>query len=98
MGVVVHYAKLTMVLSGQLHLVYMGVESQLGQGATFWIELQLPITEVRLVVDEAQRQVEEVDLQGIRVLVVDDEAVNYRLASEYLQQAGCEVQIANDGQ
>jgi hypothetical protein len=90
-----------MVLSGQLHLVYMGVESQLGQGATFWLELPLPITEVQPPVDEDRRQVEEidlVDLQGIRVLVVDDEAVNYRLASEYLQQAGCEVQIANDGQ
>jgi hypothetical protein len=87
-----------MVLSGQLHLVYMGVESQLGQGATFWLELPLPITEVQPPVDEDRGQVEEIDLQGIRVLVVDDEAVNYRLASEYLQQAGCEVQIANDGQ
>ena len=79
----------------------MGVKSQLGQGATFWLELPLPITEVQPPVDEDRRQVEEidlVDLQGIRVLVVDDEAVNYRLASEYLQQAGCEVQIANDGQ
>jgi anti-sigma regulatory factor (Ser/Thr protein kinase) len=79
----------------------MGVESQLGQGATFWLELPLPLTEVQPPVDENRRQVAEidlVDLQGIRVLVVDDEAVNYRLASEYLQQAGCEVQIANDGQ
>merc|ERR1711964_879886 len=60
----------------------MGVESQLGQGATFWLELPLPITEVQPPVDEDRRQVEEidlVDLQGIRVLVVDDEAVNYRL-------------------
>ena len=73
------------------------MESQLGQGATFWLELPLPVTELPPLVDEDRRQVEEVDLQGVRVLVVDDEAVNYRLASEYLQQAGCEVQIANDG-
>jgi len=40
----------------------------------------------------------EVDLQGVRVLVVDDEAVNRSIASEYLQRAGCVVQVAHDGQ
>ena len=44
-------------MSGQ-----MGVESQLGQEATFWLELPLSITELPRLVDEDRRQVEEVDL------------------------------------
>ena len=77
----------------------MGVESQLGQGATFWLELPLPVTDVRLPLDADITEAEEgVDLQGLRVLVVDDEAVNRSIASEYLQRVGCVVQIAHDGQ
>ena len=75
----------------------IGVESQLGQGATFWLELPLPLTDVRLPADITAAEA-EVDLQGLRVLVVDDEAVNRSIASEYLQRAGCVVQVAHDGQ
>ncbi|MAT75393.1 hypothetical protein CMK14_09670 [Candidatus Poribacteria bacterium] len=43
----------------------MGVESQLGQGATFWLELPLPVTDVRLPLDADITEAEEgVDLQG----------------------------------
>ena len=77
----------------------MGVESQLGQGATFWLELPLPVTDVRLPLDADITEAEEgVDLQGLRVLVVDEEVVNRSIASEYLQRIGCVVQIAHDGQ
>ena len=77
----------------------MGVESQLGQGATFWLELPLPLTGAPLPLEADITAAEvEVDLQGVRVLVVDDEAVNRSIASEYLQRAGCVVQVAHDGQ
>ena len=77
----------------------MGVESQLGQGVTFWLELPLPLTDVPLLLDADITEAEaEVDLQGLRVLVVDDEAVNRSIASEYLHRAGCVVQVAHDGQ
>jgi len=75
----------------------MGVESQLGQGATFWLELPLSLTDVRLPADTTEAE-EELDLRGLRVLVVDDEAVNRSIASEYLQRAGCVVEVADDGQ
>ena len=57
------------------------------------------MTDVRLPLDADITEAEEgVDLQGLRVLVVDDEAVNRSIASEYLQRVGCVVQIAHDGQ
>ena len=46
----------------------MGVESQLGQGATFWLELPLPLTDVPFPLDgDITVSEEELDLQGLRV-------------------------------
>ena len=76
---------------------HIGVESQLGQGTTFWFELPLP------VVDDQQQPTEEeaepdVNLQGLRVLLVDDEAANRAIAAAYLQRVGCQVEEAANGQ
>ena len=75
----------------------MGVESRVGQGSTFWLELPLPATEAPIpaVVDSVT---EEVSLEGRRVLIVDDEAVNRAIASGYLRRAGGQVEEAVDGQ
>ena len=77
----------------------MGVESQPGQGSTFWFELTLPLYEDPLSVSgDLISPAEEIDLQGLQVLVVDDEPVNLAIARRYLQQAGGQVQIAENGQ
>jgi CheY-like chemotaxis protein/HPt (histidine-containing phosphotransfer) domain-containing protein/anti-sigma regulatory factor (Ser/Thr protein kinase) len=75
----------------------LGLESRVGQGSTFWLELPLPATEAPIptVVDSVM---EEVSLEGCRVLIVDDEAVNRAIAGAYLRRAGGQVEEAVDGQ
>jgi CheY-like chemotaxis protein/HPt (histidine-containing phosphotransfer) domain-containing protein len=75
----------------------MGLESRVGQGSTFWLELPLPVTEAPTPV-AVDSVTEEVSLEGYRVLVVDDEAVNRAIAGGYLQRAGGQVEEAVDGQ
>jgi CheY-like chemotaxis protein len=48
----------------------IGVESTPGAGSTFWFELRLPLAPVPLAGPPAS------DLRGLRVLIVDDSAIN----------------------
>ena len=52
----------------------IGVDSQVGKGATFWITARLPPSEAPRSVSETS----EVDLKGYKVLIVED---NYTFAS-----------------
>ncbi|MCZ7646651.1 MAG: response regulator [Planctomycetota bacterium] len=58
----------------------IGVESKEGQGSTFWFELDLPLAAEGL----AQLEPESLNLQGLRVLVVDDNSINRRVLGERL--------------
>ena len=77
----------------------VGVLSQLGQGSTFWAELPLPGTPTPISSQPRQLQDgrENQDLQGLRVLMVEDHPVNMMIAVAQLQQWGLEVSQANDG-
>ena len=71
-------------------------ESQLGEGTTFRVHLPLVASSteqpsVRAVGVESR-------LQGIRVLVVDDNPVNRRVARGMLERLGCHVVLAEHGQ
>ncbi len=74
----------------------VGVDSQLGQGATFWAELPLPgaPTPISTQLREAR---DNQDLQGLRVLMVEDNPVNMMIAVALLEQWGLEVSQASDG-
>lgn len=73
----------------------IGVQSTLGVGSTFWIELPLQKS-------QSQSKDEEVTsdqkIRSLRVLVVDDNATNRRILREHLQSWGCSVQEAESGQ
>ena len=74
----------------------IGVESEEGQGSTFWFEVTLPISaqpnpmQARLVAPADVRA-------GNRVLLVEDVGLNQELACAILRQAGHEVDVAASG-
>ncbi|MEI6028537.1 MAG: response regulator [Betaproteobacteria bacterium] len=81
----------------------VGVDSQAGAGSTFWCRLRLPAGKVPRA-KEADTDFGALDLRwgpklkDVRVLIVDDNAVNQAVARELLQAAGAKVEVAGDGQ
>ncbi|MBB4657921.1 glucokinase [Parvularcula dongshanensis] len=64
----------------------IGLYSEAEKGSTFTVEVALPLSEV---VPEPVRGAGSVDLQGTRVLVVDDKAINRRIIAEQVRVWGC---------
>ncbi|HEY4080688.1 MAG TPA: PAS domain S-box protein [Burkholderiaceae bacterium] len=86
--------ELATLMSGQV-----GMESTSGQGATFWAELPLPATQAVMGPPPRSlpgpRPVQE--LEGQRVLMVEDHPVNMMIAVAQLEQWGLKVSQALDG-
>jgi signal transduction histidine kinase/DNA-binding response OmpR family regulator/HPt (histidine-containing phosphotransfer) domain-containing protein len=70
-----------------------GVESQLGQGSTFWLELPVRVVQAQSL---AQGEVPRAN-SGRRVLVVDDNETNRRVLLTQLSHAGYDVTLASGG-
>lgn len=92
--------KLVELMSGTI-----GVESAVGQGSTFWFELPLLRTEYPT---RAQTQPSELsrsrhihestEPRSFRVLVVEDNPVNMKIALKQLEKLGFSAQGANGGE
>ena len=72
----------------------IGVESQPGQGATFWFTL--PMGEESAVTQP--RDVLQDDLRGMRVLIVDDIETNRRMLSTLVLRWGMRPEVAQSAQ
>jgi Amt family ammonium transporter len=72
----------------------VGVESQLGQGSTFWCEL--PITSVPDA--KSARMLDAEQLRGVRVLVVDDMPTNLEILETQLGGWGFQVTTLREPQ
>jgi signal transduction histidine kinase/DNA-binding response OmpR family regulator/HAMP domain-containing protein len=74
----------------------IGVESKPGLGSTFWFTARLPTANPspgeRLV-----RSTTAADIDGVRVLLVEDDPMNQTVAVGLLRAAGAEVTVADDG-
>jgi CheY-like chemotaxis protein len=66
----------------------IGVDSTLGSGSTFWLEVTLPLA-------PEPEPLYLAELQGTRVLLVDDDAVNQRALCGQLEQMGIQVVTAD---
>ncbi|MBO9637487.1 MAG: PAS domain S-box protein [Siphonobacter aquaeclarae] len=79
----------------------MGVESEVGRGSTFWFTVELKETMIAPL--QEKKYADEFQIAGYLsaerplILLVDDNAVNRKVASEILIKAGCEVTTADSG-
>lgn len=82
----------------------VGVDSRLGQGSTFWLELTLgegqeaSCEAVPNLLPAASLDALRAALQGRRILLAEDNPVNQEVALELLKDVGLVVDLANDGQ
>ncbi|RED54083.1 PAS domain S-box protein [Aestuariispira insulae] len=81
----------------------IGVESTLGQGTEFWLELQLPLAtgeqtpppvSVSAVMDQSAGPLR---LDDCRILLVEDTLINQKVAHGILKTYGCSIDLAEDG-
>ncbi|MFT4031994.1 MAG: ATP-binding protein, partial [Siphonobacter sp.] len=79
----------------------MGVESTVGQGSIFWVTVELKETQIAPL--QEKQYVEEFQIINYladyhpNILLVDDNAVNRKVASEILMKAGCRVETVDSG-
>ena len=86
--------RLTELMGGQID-----VQSEVDKGSEFWVELPLPVAQpASQSVESAQPHDGNGDLPvGIRVLLVEDNEVNRKVAVRMLERLGCAVDVAGDG-
>jgi CheY-like chemotaxis protein len=80
--------KLAEMMSGAV-----GFTSEEGLGSTFWLEVEAEPAEALAVTSETLEPV----LEGLRVLVVEDNATNRMIATKLLESLGAQVDTASDG-
>ena len=72
----------------------IGVESQPGKGSTFWFTALLD----ELPKPAGREPMTTRDLKRVRVLIVDDSAVNRQIFSKMIEGLGCQVTAISKGQ
>lgn len=77
----------------------ISLESQVGQGSVFTVSITVPVTtgtsklETKPIMQE-----QDFPLKDCSILLVEDNAVNVKIATKFLNKWGAEVALANNGQ
>jgi len=77
----------------------LGVDSEEGKGACFWIEVAFEVPEEKLVPDQVEKEAVELveELQG-HVLLVEDNPVNQIIAKKMLEKIGLSYEVVVNGE
>ncbi len=80
----------------------IGVKSSFGEGSIFWFTIQEhAVDKIELVKslnqEEDQNYLTRFEKMSPKILLVDDNQINQKVANEILKKLGCEVDIANNG-
>lgn len=73
----------------------IGVDSKVGEGSTFWLELEFPIHAAPK--PEAPKETVIATDRVLSILIAEDNEVNQRLATLVLEMAGHQSEVAADG-
>ncbi len=86
--------KLAALMNGDI-----GVCSVHGKGATFWCSVQVKISDVSIKPKLPDAPVRNtIELQKAKILLVEDNPINQMVVLAVLQQFGCKVETAHNGQ
>lgn len=84
--------QLTELMGGQLR-----VESRVGSGSHFWVDLELERAAAKLDAAPVEHPSTDPGADPVVVLLAEDDLVNQTVVGEMLQRLGCEVDRVNDG-
>ncbi len=73
------------------------VSSQTGQGSVFSFTARFGVAASGGPDHDSEHALATRRLQGVRILLVEDNVINQQVAQEFLQQAGAEVSLADNG-
>lgn len=72
------------------------VQSRLGKGSRFYFDLEFEISDRSSEVQQAE-ELKEKNLEGINILVLEDNIINQKVISQILSSWKCEYSIAENG-
>ena len=76
----------------------IGLFSSKGKGSTFYFNLTLPQTDLTPAPEPVSGRATTIARSDVKVLLVEDNKVNQKVAMAILQKAGCAVDAAENGQ
>jgi CheY-like chemotaxis protein len=80
--------------------VALQLKSEQGKGSVFYFTQTFPLSDERVVAEEQDAPVVKTDekqLEGVSILVVEDNPFNIMVAQSLLERSGAKVDIANNG-